>query len=488
MTTMKALSVLAAAASMAQALDLSSLTGKASASGKASGTAGLRLRDWDCKASPFSPVEVCDVDDNPVPYIGEDGPAFTCSRQHTYAKNSSLAYGFATVVTGTVDAQIAGACYKLTYDVAANATGKLGLAAKTLVVQATNVTDGVGEALFDLAIPGSGIGPFSQQACVEQFSAVPAGYGRCEKKSDCQKLPALLQAACRFRFDWISDLVTPKRDLAGLSSAATGALGTKVNYMRVKCPSELVNKSKFVLADDDSFPAAPSYDDAESENVTEPTEDAVVVDDATPVDDASSADDAAPAEDAAPAHEDESSTYEKRDGPPQQEFAQCGGQGYAGPTNCDQGLSCKDQSPYYSQCMRDVQKLYAQCGGKGFNGPSKCEDGLKCKFVHEKYSQCQPENGPPSTRSVNNSPSRVEARDSAQTLYGQCSGANWKGATECADGLKCFTRDASYGQCLQTLQLKFQQCGGALYVGQPVCCWHEVQEASLGLQSMLTRG
>lgn len=112
MTNMKALSVLAAAASMAQALDLSNLVGSVSASGKASGSATMRLRDWECKASPRSHVEVCDVDDNPIPYVDENGPAFTCSQQHTYAKNTSLAYGFATVVTGSVDAQIAGACYK----------------------------------------------------------------------------------------------------------------------------------------------------------------------------------------------------------------------------------------------------------------------------------------------------------------------------------------------------------------------------------------
>lgn len=112
MAAMKALSVLAAAAGLAQAIDLSDLTGKASASGQASGTAGISIRDWECKASPHSPVEKCDVQDNPMPYGGEDGQAFTCSQQHSYAKNTSLAYGFATVVTGEVDAQVAGACYK----------------------------------------------------------------------------------------------------------------------------------------------------------------------------------------------------------------------------------------------------------------------------------------------------------------------------------------------------------------------------------------
>lgn len=109
---MKTLSVLTAAASLAQAIDLSGLTGQASGTGAASGSAGIRLQDWDCRAPRFSPVEVCDVEDNPIPTIDEDGPAFKCSRQHVYAKNESLAYGFASVITGAVDAQIAGACYK----------------------------------------------------------------------------------------------------------------------------------------------------------------------------------------------------------------------------------------------------------------------------------------------------------------------------------------------------------------------------------------
>ncbi|KAG9404019.1 hypothetical protein AC1031_005558 [Aphanomyces cochlioides] len=32
-------------------------------------------------------------------------------------------------------------------------------------------------------------------------------------------------------------------------------------------------------------------------------------------------------------------------------YGQCGGQGYSGPTSCQQGLVCKQYSPYYSQCV-----------------------------------------------------------------------------------------------------------------------------------------
>lgn len=114
MPSLKALSVLAAAAGWAQALDLSDLTGEesASATGKASGSAGISIQDWQCQASPYTPVEVCDVEGNPLSYGSNTESAFTCSQQHAYAKNTTLAYGFATVVSGAVDAQIVGACYQ----------------------------------------------------------------------------------------------------------------------------------------------------------------------------------------------------------------------------------------------------------------------------------------------------------------------------------------------------------------------------------------
>lgn len=34
------------------------------------------------------------------------------------------------------------------------------------------------------------------------------------------------------------------------------------------------------------------------------------------------------------------------------EYAQCGGQGFTGPKSCAAGLVCKEQNPYYSQCIK----------------------------------------------------------------------------------------------------------------------------------------
>ena len=37
------------------------------------------------------------------------------------------------------------------------------------------------------------------------------------------------------------------------------------------------------------------------------------------------------------------------------EYAQCGGQGFTGPKACAAGLTCKEQNPYYSQCIKGNQ-------------------------------------------------------------------------------------------------------------------------------------
>jgi hypothetical protein len=32
--------------------------------------------------------------------------------------------------------------------------------------------------------------------------------------------------------------------------------------------------------------------------------------------------------------------------------------------------------------------LYDQCGGVGFDGPTQCEDGSSCQYSNDYYSQC----------------------------------------------------------------------------------------------------
>jgi hypothetical protein len=51
---------------------------------------------------------------------------------------------------------------------------------------------------------------------------------------------------------------------------------------------------------------------------------------------------------------------------------------------CPDGFECEYQSPYYSQCVSadtnstDCSAAYAQCGGEGWAGPTCCVPGYQC--------------------------------------------------------------------------------------------------------------
>ena len=77
------------------------------------------------------------------------------------------------------------------------------------------------------------------------------------------------------------------------------------------------------------------------------------------------------------------------------EWGQCGGVEWKGPTCCGAGLTCNKQSEWYSQCIRvKVEENTAcaghwkQCGGIGYTGPTCCSAGLQCEQVNEYWSHC----------------------------------------------------------------------------------------------------
>jgi cellulase len=54
------------------------------------------------------------------------------------------------------------------------------------------------------------------------------------------------------------------------------------------------------------------------------------------------------------------------------EYAQCGGSNYKGPTECAQGLECKQWNPYYSQCVKSAAGS-APPSNSGSNSPSNSQ-------------------------------------------------------------------------------------------------------------------
>ncbi|CAK4105380.1 unnamed protein product [Aphanomyces euteiches] len=161
-----------------------------------------------------------------------------------------------------------------------------------------------------------------------------------------------------------------------------------------------------------------------------------------------------------------------------QAWAQCGGNGYNGPTGCTNGFTCKYNNEWYSQCLPNggnyqatqvesssvsetVHKVPAwqHCGGGHYQGPTTCVEGYECKATDGKYmSQCVESTSQVqsalrgSTKSSSQSKS-VESVGSTQVAgpWQECGGDNYSGPTTCAQGYQCQqVHGQSISQCIAT--------------------------------------
>ncbi|KAI8802993.1 RlpA-like double-psi beta-barrel-protein domain-containing protein-containing protein [Cladochytrium replicatum] len=145
----------------------------------------------------------------------DDGYSYMCTSNQPTVINDNLSYGFAA--TSFSLSSKCCSCFLLTFTSAP-------LVGKQLVVQMTNSGGDLGANQFDLQIPGGGLGIFD--GCSQQFN-VDANtwgqrYGGVASLADCSKLPAALQAGCKWRFGWFMGADNP---------AAT--------FQEIKCPAEL---------------------------------------------------------------------------------------------------------------------------------------------------------------------------------------------------------------------------------------------------------
>jgi len=210
----------------------------------ASGT-GTTTRYWDCckpscgwienitndTLTTLLPVATCEADgDTPIDAeiqsscIG--GLAYMCSNQQPFVVNATTAYGFAACsFTGGADTNECCHCYLLTF--------QGGLTGKQMIVQDTNTGGDLGQNQFDIAIPGGGVGIFTE-GCSTQWGTDRNGwgdqYGGVGSAADCAQLPAALQSGCRFRFDFMENQSNPP-----------------VSFSRVECPSELTSISGCIV-------------------------------------------------------------------------------------------------------------------------------------------------------------------------------------------------------------------------------------------------
>lgn len=172
------------------------------------------------------------------------------------------------------------------------------VAGKTMVVQSTSTGGDLGSNHFDINMPGGGVGLFD--GCTRQFGGLPgAQYGGISSRSQCDSFPAALKPGCQWRFDWFQNADNPN-----------------FTFKQVQCPSELTSRTGCKRNDDSQFPVftPPS---GGGTNPSTPT---------TPPSSGGGS----------------GCTADK--------YAQCGGSGWSGCTNCPSGSTCKTINDYYHQC------------------------------------------------------------------------------------------------------------------------------------------
>jgi Glycosyl hydrolase family 45 len=99
-----------------------------------------------------------------------------------------------------------------------------------MIVQVTNTGGDLGNNHFDLQIPGGGVGLFN--GCSKQFPGTfnwGQQYGGVSTRADCNNIPAVLRAGCRWRFDWFMNADNPS-----------------ISFRQVACPTALTNKTQCI--------------------------------------------------------------------------------------------------------------------------------------------------------------------------------------------------------------------------------------------------
>nr|UZH44861.1 cellulase [Glenea cantor] len=197
---------------------------------------GITTRYWDCckpscawaenlKDPTGTPVASCAADGSTKISASTQsscigGTSYMCSNQQPSVVNETFALGYvAASFTGGADTNMCCACMLLSF--------QDSLQGKKMLVQVTNTGGDLGANQFDIAIPGGGVGIFTQ-GCSSQWGCPSSGwgdqYGGVSSASDCSQLPEVLQDGCKFRFEFMGGVSNPP-----------------VTFEQVECPSELIS-------------------------------------------------------------------------------------------------------------------------------------------------------------------------------------------------------------------------------------------------------
>ncbi|XP_072379624.1 endoglucanase-like [Diabrotica undecimpunctata] len=206
---------------------------------------GTTTRYWDCCKPTCSwpgnvnyktPVKSCQADG--ITAINSEtqsgcvgGAAYVCTNQAQRSVNDSIALGFVAAKFINTKRNMCCSCIVFRFKPAE-------LAHKQMVLQVTNTGNDDPYAThneFDIAMPGSGVGYYTQ-GCSSQWNADVSKwgdqYGGVHNIQECHNLPTHLQPGCEFRFNWMNgysnpdvtfdEVVCPKRltDISGCYPAS----------------------------------------------------------------------------------------------------------------------------------------------------------------------------------------------------------------------------------------------------------------------------
>lgn len=158
------------------------------------------------------------------------------------------------------------------------------------------------------------------------------------------------------------------------------------------------------------------------------------------------------------------------------EFTQCGGYGYYGSRNCMNGFECYQRDEYFSQCLRSCpmgwrcnfnyfnqepyqlqfQNLFSNNWNSQYSQQeqtrcdsdmSRCPFGYRC-YQKDVYSSFCSKFCPLDwycSRNEHFNNYQISNINQFLPEYARCSNFD-----TCSNGLQCYHRDSSYGQCLKT--------------------------------------
>ncbi|KAG5878797.1 hypothetical protein JTB14_026061 [Gonioctena quinquepunctata] len=196
---------------------------------------GTTTRYWDCckptcswpgNVEYKSPVRSCKADgvntQDPETQSGcVGGQSYICTNQAQFVVNDTLAMGFVAASFLNTKRNMCCSCVMFSF--------KNELAHKKMILQVTNTgsdAPDAGRNMFDIAMPGSGVGYYTA-GCTTQWNSDVSNwgdqYGGVWNEADCNKLPAPLQAGCKFRFQWMLGVSNPD-----------------VTFVEVQCPAQLI--------------------------------------------------------------------------------------------------------------------------------------------------------------------------------------------------------------------------------------------------------